>query len=701
MSLNTILSIGTSGLAVAQTGLRVVSDNIANANTAGYVRKTVTQVSLSTNGIGSGVGVEAITRAANKYLQAASLKSASATGAADVLSQYLDNAQALFGDPSGDNSYFTGLDDVYAAFSAAADSPASQLLRSQALTRVQAFLNDSSRINASLATLAKQADTQINSDIDQANNLINQIYGLNADIARSKSIGGDASGSENIQSGLIDQLGKLIDIQVGPRATGGVNLRAGDGTILIGDGVATLSYNRTDSGSGVIQVTATGSAVQSITARISGGELKGLLDLRNTELPGMSAQLGEFVSQAVGEINRAHNAASAVPAPTSMTGKDVGLDLPTAISGFTGKTTVAITGSDGTLLHKVAIDFSAGTMSLDGGAAASFTPASFLSTLNGQLGANGSASFSNGALTLSATGTNGIAIADDATSPSLKAGQGFSMFFGMNDLIKSTGYSYVTGLKTTDAHGFTPGDQIKLRLTDANGARLRDVPVTVPAAGTMQDLLNALNDPTTGVGLYGSFGLDADGRMAFTANQGSGVSMSVLSDDTERGAGGPSMTELFGLGDAERGGRASRYSLDPAIQSDPSLLAMAKVDPTAALGTSVLAQGDGRGGVGLAQSGDVTTKFAAVGGFGATSMTVARYASEFGGYVGRKADNAETALSSAQAVKDEADARRQSVEGVNLDEELVNMTTYQQAFNASARVITAAKDMYDALLGML
>ena len=82
-------------------------------------------------------------------------------------------------------------------------------------------------------------------------------------------------------------------------------------------------------------------------------------------------------------------------------------------------------------------------------------------------------------------------------------------------------------------------------------------------------------------------------------------------------------------------------------------------------------------------------------------MTVSRYASEFGGHVGRKADNADTALTSAQAVKDEADARRQSVEGVNLDEELVNMTTYQQAFNASARVITAAKDMYDALLGML
>ena len=49
----------------------------------------------------------------------------------------------------------------------------------------------------------------------------------------------------------------------------------------------------------------------------------------------------------------------------------------------------------------------------------------------------------------------------------------------------------------------------------------------------------------------------------------------------------------------------------------------------------------------------------------------------------------------------EADSQRQSAEGVNLDEELINMTTYQQAYNASARLIQAAKDMYDVLTNMI
>ena len=62
---------------------------------------------------------------------------------------------------------------------------------------------------------------------------------------------------------------------------------------------------------------------------------------------------------------------------------------------------------------------------------------------------------------------------------------------------------------------------------------------------------------------------------------------------------------------------------------------------------------------------------------------------------------AETRKSSAESVATEANNRRQSVEGVNLDEELVNLTTYQQAFNASARMIQAVGDLYDVLLGIV
>ena len=77
-----------------------------------------------------------------------------------------------------------------------------------------------------------------------------------------------------------------------------------------------------------------------------------------------------------------------------------------------------------------------------------------------------------------------------------------------------------------------------------------------------------------------------------------------------------------------------------------------------------------------------------------------QYASLLAGSIGRKAASADDAKTASAAVKTEANTRRASVEGGNLDEELVNLTTYQQAYSASARLIQAVKDMYNTLLNM-
>ena len=103
----------------------------------------------------------------------------------------------------------------------------------------------------------------------------------------------------------------------------------------------------------------------------------------------------------------------------------------------------------------------------------------------------------------------------------------------------------------------------------------------------------------------------------------------------------------------------------------------------------------------LADAGKATVRFDGAGGSVATSTSITRYAADFSGDIGSKAAAAETRRNSAEALLTEAQARQTSHEGVNLDEELVMMTTYQQAFNASARLIQAAKDMYDTLLGMI
>ena len=700
MTLSSIISIANSGLRTAERAMNVVSDNIANVNTPGYVRKIAEQVPVAQNLDGGGVMISQIARAANRFLQQASLGAQADSGSADIQSSYYDQAQSLFGDPSSDTSFFSGLDNIFSAFGALAASP-SATMSSQALSQVSDFFNSASSIDSGLKSLSTQADSQISSDVEQANQLLSQINQLNDEISRATVAGKDTTGSQNQQSALVDQLSKLMDVQVSARTPAGVTVRASDGLLLAGDGAATLRYD-TSGPTGQLMVTPPGGSEQAYGSRLTSGELEGLLSFRNTGLPGLTNQLSELTSQAATRLNAVSNSYSSVPAASRLTGRNTGLDIDTAVSGFSGKTTVAIVDSTGTVQRKVDIDFTAGTMTVNGAATSSaFTPSSFLATLNTALGGSGSAGFVNGALSISAAGSNGVAIGDDTTNPSSKAGQGFSAFFGLNDIVRSSTMSnYNTGLKLTDPNGFTPGQTITLRLSGPDGASIRDVTVAVPSSGTtMGDLIGALNSPSTGVGLYGSFGLDGNGQMSFTPASGSNVGLSVVADKTSRGTGGPSISQLFGVGDGVRSLRTSSFSIRSDIAQSPSKLPMAQLNVTAAVGSFGLAAGDTRGADALSLAGQTLVQFG--GAAGPVSMTLSDYAASFGGSVGRQAAQADTAKTNADAVASEAQTRRSSAEGVNLDEELVNLTTYQQAYSASARMIQAAKDMYDTLLNMV
>lgn len=699
MSLNSILNSSASGLYAAQTQLRVISENITNVNTPGYTRRVADQQAIPFSEMGGGVEISGIHRVVDTYLQQAGLNAAADAGAAESLSSMLDRAQSLFGDPTGSDGYFSSLDDVFNNFTLASTDPTSNLSRQQALNSVTSFLSRSEGVAENIKSLTDEADSQITSKLKDVNNLLSQIDTLNTNITKASTSGQDPSGAQNTQSLLIDKLSSLMDVTLQSDANGRVLVRGSGGALLVGPGgAATLAFSSQGSAPGQITASIGGSGDTPVTPK--SGELAGLLKLRNTELPGLGQELGEYVSQAVEELNRAHNASSSVPAPSTLTGRNTGLDLPTAVGGFTGKTTIAVTDAKGAIQKRVDVDFSAGTMTVDGGASTAFDSSSFLSSLNTALGGSAKASFSDGALSLS-TGDNstGIAIADDANSPSAKAGRGFSQFFGLNDLVTSTGFpDPATGLRPTDASGFT--GQIDFRLSNAAGQPLKDVSVTVPEGGTMADLVNSLNSSSSGVGLYGSFSLDDDGRLAFKGNS-TGAQLSVLSDKTERGAGGPSMSQLFGLDPQASAARASRFSVRNDIAGNSGAIAFAHLNLGAAAGATALSAQDNSGALALGNAGQTNTRFNAAGGSPPGNMSVSQYGAQLSGFIGQRAATAEDNQSSAEAVAKEAVSRRSSVEGVNLDQELVQLTTYQQSYAASARLISAVKDMYDVLLNII
>jgi len=704
MSITNMMGIALSGLQTAQTGLNTVSNNIANVNTPGYAREIVEQSPLVSGAAGDGVTVDDVKRVTNQYLESASYQASSAAGSSSIISNLLDQAQSAFGDPTQAGSYLNQLSTVFSDFTASANDPASSLPRIQTLDDLSGFLDSTNTVASTLSGLDTQADGQITSDVSQINGLLTQISSLNTQISAGTADQADVSGAQDSQSQLLSQLSSLMTINVNTQADGSVAVRSSNGQLLAGDNAAaTLTYTPSVSGLGVITATAAGTN-RSTNLDIGDGELQGLLTLRNNTIPGIQQQLSGYVSGAVSAINAAHNANTAVPAPQTLTGRNTGLDLPTIVGDFSGKTNIAIVDSSGNLTQQVAIDFTADTMSVNGGAATAFTPTTFLTSLNAALGGTGTASFANGALSISAaTSGSGVAIADDPTTPSSDGGQGFSQFLGLNDLLTSSEITnYNTGLKPTDANGFAPGSTITFQLATPSGALANTITVAVPGAGapTMQDLLNSLNAPVGGVGQYGAFSLDSNGAMTFTPNS-PGSTLSVVSDNTQRGANGPSMSQLFGLGVTQQASRATTFQIRPDIAANPMNMALAQLDLPATPGEPVVAIGDGSGATALAQVANTAANFAAAGDMPAATTSVNQYAAQLGGDLGQKASAADTASTAATAVQTEAQTRLQSVEGVNMDEELVNLTTFQQAYNASARLVQASKDMINTLLDMV
>ena len=704
MSLNSIMNIATSGLQTAQAQLRVTSDNIANVNTAGYVRKITDQTAAVTTGFGAGVEVSRVRLATDRFLQAASLSAGADAARQGVRYELFNQIQSQFGDPSGDSGFFAQVDKLFASYAAMAESPTSSAARQDTIYKTQALFNQAAGIASQIQSVRQEADGRLQNAIETINPLLEQIDKLNKTIAAGSVTNQDVTGAQNAQLGLISQLSQYMDVKVEARSNGGVTLRTGTGTTLVGEGHATLSYQAAGTVDATtafsdIMITEPSGTRWPLLDGVSSGQIKGLIELRDVEAPAAAARLGELTARLADELNRAHNANSSVPAPTVLNGRNTGQALETALAGFTGKTTITAVDGAGVVQASAEIVFSGATMTVNGVAADSTT---FLSVLNAQLGGAATASFADGVLRLDGNGGNGVAIADDATTPSAKGGRGFSHWFGLNDLVTTTTPTfYETGLTLASQHGFDPGESLTFRFSGESGSRMRDVTVAVPAGtGTMGELLTALNDPVSGVGRYGAFSLDAAGKLSFKAYDASAQTMSVIKDGTTQNPSGLSMSELFGLG-ATGATRAGAYTVRGDIQQDPGKLALAQLNLSATAGMPALSKNDGRGGLLLGDVGKRNVTFGAAGGNAGGTKTLSAYAADFAGDIGGKAAVAKSRSETATALAREADSRRTSAEGVNMDEELVNMTTFQQAYNASARLIQASKDMYDVLIGML
>jgi flagellar hook-associated protein 1 FlgK len=424
--------------------------------------------------------------------------------------------------------------------------------------------------------------------------------------------------------------------------------------------------------------------------------MRGLLDMRDKVLPDLAEQLGAAAGALTEGLNAIHNDSASFPAPNALTGVNTGLLASDALN-FTGRTTLAVTNYEGRLVRTVDVDFSAGTLSVNGGGATpiSATLGGFVADLNAALGGDATVSFANGVMSMQAAPQGGLSFREADGNPSSRGGRSFSQVFGLNDLVRASApSSAATGLTSADAHGFTAGGAMNFTLRVPSGQILHQGTYTV-AGTTVNDVVTGLNAAANGVA---TFSLGANG--AITMSSASGARLEINNDATVRGTTNVGVSRLFGLGTANLADRAANLTIRADIRTNPSLLSSAKLEPGVGLSNVAIGQGDNRAAQAMAALFDQKRDWPAAGGIGATNMSITQYVSQATAAMAQGAQAAEENKTYRDGIAAEVKSRKASVEGVNLDEELAQMIVYQQAYNAAARIMTTVQDMYDTLINL-
>lgn len=710
VSINGVLGAGLTAVQTNSAALRVTATNIANVNTPDYVRRIAQMETLAPGGQLSGVTLSDVQRAVSSYYDTEAINAQGASSSYDAQSSLMDQLNAAMGTPGDGASLSSKLDALYSALGQASLDPTLMANRQGALNQFQSVASTISDLATSVSQLRQSADQQIGSAVQSANDLFKQIYDVNREIQHAV-IGGDhASGLLDQRDQLVQQLSKLVGIHTVQQSDGQLFISTQDGVSLVGDTYVQLNY-RPSSGPSYFPITVqtvnpnTGQGVgtvQPFDAHTEAGSLHGFLSMRDGTLQQVGEELGTFAQSLALAYNAQNNSNVAVPPPTSLTGRETGLVASDALN-FTGRTTIGITSADGTLQHKVTVNFDAGTLTVDGTPSGSLgtTVGDFATALNSALGSVGaSADFSNGVLSMAATGGNGLVVTDDPSDLTARGGVAFSHFFGLNDLFQASGNSIqTTGLSASDLGDFNPGGSISLLLKGPNGERVNETTVNVTGS-TIGDMVGALNTAFAG---KATFALDSSGQLSVTPSGSyKGYTLEVTQDTTARGTTGVSFSQLFGLGSGEAAARAIGFRLTESANSpDRQAFAESSLGPATALGTQIVGPGDNRGLLALQAIASTPISFGAAGNLPARTTTLNDYAATFYQDIAARGTTIDAGDTAQSTRLDQAQKNKGQAEGVNLDEELTNMMSLQQAYNAGARLLKVANDLFDQLVNVL
>ncbi|WP_175651508.1 flagellar hook-associated protein FlgK [Pseudomonas sp. Marseille-P9899] len=682
-----LISIGMSGLGAAQSGLHTTGNNIANADVAGYSRQQNVQ---TTNGsvrygqvfIGTGTTLADVRRVYNAFLDNQLQTSTSLNSdAASYLSQItsVDNllSDANTGVTGALTNFFTSLQGLSAKPN---DDASRQLL----LTNAQNLTN---RFNT-IAAQFKEQNSNINGNLksmtEQVNNLAKTVASLNDQIAKVAALNGQPNDLMDQRDETVRQLSELVGVQTSQR-NGNIDITLANGqSLVLGTSVNTLSTvtSTTDPSQVSIKLSYNNSTID-VTNSLTGGEIGGLLRYRTeTLVPAqneigrialvmaekMNSQLaqgidknGEFGAALFSDIN---SAAAMVGRSIAMTGNDASSTNLNVVIKDTGRLTTSdyqVTITDqptagSFIVRKLPDNTNMGTFNINDDPPAVID--GFSLDLNGGTVKAGD-SFKitptrNAAASLEVVMTDSKRLAVAAPLTATTGGSNTGTGVITQPVLKSV-------LDIAD-----PAQRLELQ----NGIKY-STPVRL-----------VFGDETVTPQTYSVVDSKGDpiGSGTFVPGQNNTLQINVP------------MVDANGAAIEDANGVQKTFSFQIDVAGSP------KKNDSYSIALTGAGSSDNRNGLSLlelqkAQTVDVGSATKGVSLTDAYGKLVES--------VGAKTKQAQMDSSATTAILTQAKASRDSLSGVQLDEEAGNLVKYQQYYTASSQIIKAAQEMFSTLISAL
>lgn len=429
MALNSALNMAISGMMTTAIKTSVTSQNITNADKAGYTRKSLEVRYITASG-GSTPVAGMVVGAQDKFLHTALNKETSNYNANDVVSASLDYYVKKLGTTEGSNTLSSFMDSMYASLQYLATNPESAADKSKVVQIASNLTNSLRDVSNTIQDLRQTAEHAIDASVKSINAALDRIDLLNEKVTGGTNNDASLAEYEDQRSLEIQNLSKEMNIQYFYSSDNRVQIFTGAGQALLLSEPHHLNYTVTNVVTSTTLYPAGFSPISldgvDITTSVGGGKLAGNIDLRDTTYVNEQAKLNEFATTLKTQVNTLLNTGASVPSRTVMTGSLTGLTGATAFTG-TGIIKVAVTDNTGIVVNTSNINLVAMTTVND-----------VVTAINGIAGLTASIT-ANGELSITAApAPNGVSINTLASTVTSSTGEGFSQYFGLNDMFVGT-----------------------------------------------------------------------------------------------------------------------------------------------------------------------------------------------------------------------------------------------------------------------